>query len=125
MRPDVGVGKEAPEVQIELGGRTRTLRLDLGVLIDFEDATGIDLQDRSQDLAELEAKLQRPKNVGYLLWAMLLHEDPELEMRQVARWIHLGNMNELAETALGLYAADTDPTAPADEPEGEPDEGNP
>lgn len=66
--------------------KERTLRLDLNAMVRFEQASGKSLLKQSTwDTLSIA-------DIRSLLWACLLHEDPELTVEQVGSMIHPGNM---------------------------------
>lgn len=72
-----------PEVQIELGGKTRVMRLDFNALALIEERTGKTISDMG-DWKTLSAKHMRS-----MVWAALVHEDETLTEQQVGRWLSL------------------------------------
>lgn len=81
----------APTVEIELGGESRHLLIDLNALASFEDATG-------RDFTEAFAQSARSaKTIRALLWAAMLHENPDLKISDVGKWVHPGNLAQIAE----------------------------
>jgi hypothetical protein len=72
-----------PEVQIELGGKVRVLRLDFNALALIEERTGKTISDMN-DWKSLSAKHMRS-----MIWAALVHEDETLTEHQVGRWLSL------------------------------------
>lgn len=80
----------APTVEIELGGKTRNLLIDMNALVSFEEATGKDFSDAFANSGK------SAKTIRALLWASMLHEDPKLKIEDVGRWVHPGNLGEIA-----------------------------
>lgn len=72
---------------IELGGKTRRLAYDLNALCALEDHGGID-------------QTGSPKGLRAMLWAGLLHEEPDLSLDDVGRLVTLDRIEEIA-TAVG------------------------
>jgi len=81
----------APRIDIELGGKTRTLLLDFNALADFEEATGVNVLQTGFD--EFGARHMRA-----LIWAGLLHEEPDVTIRQVGSWLSGANMKSIMES---------------------------
>lgn len=91
------------EMQIDIGGKLRLFRMDLNALVKFEETTGLKI-----------TKYFNPERVGVtglraLLWAGLLHGEPELKIEEVGSWLSADNIEEAAENiskAMGGEAAD-------------------
>ncbi|MFW6079005.1 MAG: hypothetical protein ACODAE_05250 [Gemmatimonadota bacterium] len=62
------------DVTLELAGETRRLRYDFNALCDLEDALGRPLSALSEDSAGF-------REIRAMLWAGLIHEDPDLTLR--------------------------------------------
>lgn len=119
------MSREAPTAKVELGGEVRTFRFDMGAVIDFDELTGInllglydgvDIRDPAAVEAradEVEAQLRHPKTLCALLCALMRHENPDLEVRTVARWVHPAVANELMLATMQLMGDGV----PEDEPE--------
>lgn len=98
---------EIQETPIVIGGRRRTIRLDMNALIALEEA-GVDLSDPTLVERRLTLKIATT-----ILWALLVHEDPELDVRTVRSWISGRNLDrvldvvrESVEAASALPKAD-------------------
>lgn len=101
---------EALLIPIELD-RPRRLRFDFNALASYEEATGTSVLGDG-----LEKSLGSATNIRALLWAALLHEEPELTQQQVGAMMHLGNVNELSEKlrdAIAQAVPDSEGNAPA------------
>lgn len=84
---------------IELGGKERTLRYDLNAIAILGDRLDIRLRPGriEEDLAALgdhAFPLSAPRTI---LWAGLLHADPELEESKVGSWVDFENVGEVLE----------------------------
>lgn len=75
--------KLEPEVTIELGGETRTLRVDFNTLALIEERTGKTVQQMS------DWKSIKSKELRSIIWACLVDSDPSLTEQQVGRWLTL------------------------------------
>ncbi|MEE9401258.1 MAG: hypothetical protein V3V32_04485 [Dehalococcoidia bacterium] len=75
-----------PLVEIELD-RPRFLRFDLNAMCEVERMTG-------SSFAEMDGSMQ---TMRVLLWAGLLHDDPELTLKDVGSFIHVGNIQEVSD----------------------------
>lgn len=76
-------------IEVELD-KTRTLRYTLNALAEVEDRIGVPLE-------ELENVKMTIKNVRILLWAGLIHEDPDLTPEEVGNMVDMGNFQEVQE----------------------------
>ena len=75
-------------VTIELD-KERTLRLDFNALVAFEEAADTKLSSLGQDMSA--------KQIRALVWAGLLHEDPDVTLEQVGSQLHLGNIEYISQ----------------------------
>jgi len=71
--------------------KERHLLMNLNAMVSFEEATGKSL------FQGIDPKGMTAKDFRALLWACLLHEDESLELKDVGKMIHAGNMGELSE----------------------------
>jgi len=78
--------KNTPFVNIVLD-RERRLKLDLNALEEFEKVSGKSLSDLGDGVDTVTMK--------YLIWATLLHEDPDLTPHDVGAMIHIGNLSRV------------------------------
>ena len=69
-------------VDIEIGGKPRTLKIDMNALAEVEDRLNI------SGLNDILPLLDRVsvRAVRCLLWAALIHEDPDLTEKEVGSW---------------------------------------
>lgn len=89
------MGKDAPVVKIELD-KTRHLRVDFNGLAAFEEETGKAVEDIGTGMSVTELRA--------LVWALLLHEDPELSVRDVGAMLHPGNVQAIEEAVQESFA---------------------
>lgn len=89
-------------VAIELD-RTRTLKYDLNALILLEENLGVTIDK----LGEVQMGL---RTLRTLIWAGLIHEDPELTQEQVGSWIDISNIHTIREKFIEAFRAATGPT---------------
>jgi hypothetical protein len=99
--------------------KDRTMVMDFTAMEAFEDATGLSAWGR-------EAWDGRPRTVVALIWAALLHEDPELALDDLKKMpcMTLGNMAYLTERLGELWGEtmpDADASTAASETEGDAD----
>lgn len=73
--------EEARGVPIEIGSRTRRLVLDFNSLAAVEEVTGKNML-LSREWASPDVRLLRA-----VIWAGLLHDEPNLDIEEVGRWI--------------------------------------
>lgn len=109
----LGTEMVRPEVEVELGGKVRRLRMDLNAMCCFQEVTGKNLFD--SEVASSISRGMTPADLRALLWACLVHEDKKLTIEQVGGWIGSDNMLEVAQGLSGAFAnsmpppEDTDP----------------
>lgn len=69
--------------RLQIGGRKRTLRFDSNAIIEAQEATGCEgLEAALMRAGSLDVRIIRA-----LLWAGLLHQDEDLEIREVGSWL--------------------------------------
>lgn len=89
-----------PMATINLDGVDRKMRMDLNALSDFESMTGKSiLRGGLTDIANLELT-----DIRALLWACLVQEDESITIREVGRWIHIGNITIVTSAIEELVA---------------------
>lgn len=76
-------------VEVELD-KTRTFRFTLNALEEVEERLGF-------DLAEMEGKKLKIKEIKVIMWAGLIHEDPELTLDDVGAMIDMENLSYVQE----------------------------
>lgn len=113
--------KLVPPVEILLD-RPRTLVMDFAAMEAFEGVTGLSAWSR-------EAWDGNPKNIVALIWASLLHADPDLDIEVVKRWpcMTLANFSYLQDRLGDLWGATMPEPDEADaaSTEGASDDPNP
>lgn len=99
-----------PTAKVDLGdGRTRVMAFDMRAAWEFEDATGmsIDELDAGEDgTVNLSAKA-----LCTLVAAMLREDDEDITAEHVGRHLHMGNMSEVTgkvAEVVGASQADGD-----------------
>jgi len=75
--------------------KERHLLLDMNGMIAFQEVAGINLLNGKEVIALF--KDFTPKKMRAFLWACLTHEDDSLTIEQVGKFIHAGNMGEIAD----------------------------
>jgi hypothetical protein len=93
--------KERGLVEIELGGKVRTLNYDLNAMAELEDKLGI-------EVSEMENMKMSIKNVRAMLWAGLIHEDEELTEKEVGAMVNMQNMNYVQERLTEAFVPKND-----------------
>jgi hypothetical protein len=83
-------------VKMELD-KERNLRYTMNALAEIEDILGV-------PLSEMENVKMTIKNVRVILWAGLIHEDPELTQEEVGNMVDLGNFKEVQEKVAEAFA---------------------
>ncbi|MDE1161927.1 MAG: hypothetical protein PW792_08265 [Acidobacteriaceae bacterium] len=81
-----------PSVYLDIAGKKRKLLFDFNTVIRVDELTGLNLLRAV--VSEVEAK-----NVRALLYASLLHDDPDLTLEEVGSWITIRNMSSV-QTAI-------------------------
>jgi hypothetical protein len=111
-RPVLRIVKPVP---IELD-RPRSLVMDFEAMARFEDATGVSAWSREA--------WNGTRYLPALVWAGLLHEDPDLTLEEVKSWrdiFHLANIGYLSERLGELWGATMPEAEPAAEEQGHAD----
>jgi hypothetical protein len=86
-------------VDIDIGGKPRTLKIDLNALAEAEDRLGV---SGMNDILPLLDRVS-VRAVRCLLWAALLHEEPDLTEKEVGSWsMNLQEVVSLLVKALGV-----------------------
>ncbi len=78
--------KNTPFVKVVLD-KERNLKLDLNAIEAFEKESGSTLADLGEGMNTTTLK--------HLIWASLLHEDPDITPRDVGGLVHIGNIGRL------------------------------
>lgn len=86
-------------VEIELGGKTRALRLTLHSLVVLKKDLGIDLMKNPQAALEGIAIEQ----IEGFLWAFLRHEDPDLTPEQVGEMVDITDIPRIVDKIGELF----------------------
>ena len=86
----------APKVTIELDGKEYTLIMDMNAMTEFEEETGKQIHAIGQDMSM--------KDFRALVWACLLHSNPEMTPQDVGKLIHIKNMMSVANKVGALYS---------------------
>jgi hypothetical protein len=96
---------ELPTREITIGKKSRVLAYPLPALWAFEDKTGIDLLAGASADQFGKTTRERTKTIAALMWAGLLHYEPELKFETAAGWVHLGNLTYVEEKSCeALFA---------------------
>lgn len=104
------------EVPITLAeGEVRHLLFDLNALAELEDAYG------GHVTALNEVQTGSFKAIRATLWAGLLHEDPDLTIKEAGAMVSMGGMETISNAIVDAFGVAV-PTAPA--PEQNPDSGS-
>ena len=79
--------------------KPRHLRVDFNALIEFKHKTG-------KALSSIQAKDMDEEYMCILVWACLLHEDPELTLKDVGAMLGFGNAAEIVKKIEATIIAD-------------------
>jgi len=86
-----------PLIDVEIGGKVRSLRFDLNAMVRAE-------RERFKETGMWMpiTKIMQREEIGFLevrilLWATLLHEDPELSIDEVGAWCGPSALGYIAE----------------------------
>lgn len=89
-------------IPIELGGKTRNLRLDFNALVLLEDELGIPIAD----IGKLMSGAVHLKTLRAIMWAALVHEDKTLTVKGVGAMIDPGaDMARVADAIRRAFEA--------------------
>ncbi|PFW43801.1 hypothetical protein [Priestia megaterium] len=80
--------KERGESKLTLGEKEFTLRYDLNALVELEDKLGVPLSE----MGNIQITI---KNVRSMLWAGVIHQEPEITEREVGSYVGMENMEEV------------------------------
>ena len=83
-----------PTIPLLIGGHLRHLRLDFNALARFEGETGIKVFGRNT--WDLHSALV----MRAMLWASLLHQDPDLELEEVGSWMLMGDARTILDALI-------------------------
>jgi hypothetical protein len=81
-----------PSVAIEVGGKLRYIRYDMNAICAIEDALDIGLGELGTVMGNGKLGPMRT-----LLWAGLLHEQPELTEPEVGAWMDGDNLSDIGD----------------------------
>lgn len=83
-------------VDIQLD-KKRKLRYTMNALAEIEDALGV-------TMGEIDTVKMTIKNIRVILWAGLIHEDPELTVEEVGNMVDLQNLDEVQEKITEAFS---------------------
>lgn len=89
-------------VVLELGGKERRLSYDLNAVAEIGERLGIRIRlgTLGSDLLQQEIPLRALRT---LLWAGLIHAEPELTEEEVGAWVTQDNVQEVMERFFELF----------------------
>ena len=89
-------------IKLVLGGKERRLSYDLNSIAEIGERLNIRvrLSSLGADLMERELPLRALRT---LLWAGLVHEEPDLTEEEVGAWVTLDNVQEVTEYFFELF----------------------
>lgn len=85
----------APKVTLELDGQKYTLIMDMNAMAEFEEEAGKPIHAIGENMSM--------KDLRALIWACLLHSNPDMTPQDVGRLIHVKNLFAVGETIGNLY----------------------
>lgn len=89
-------------VTLDLGGEERRLTYDLNAIAEIGERLDITIR-----LAHFEEDLLgvrlKPKAIRTLLWAGLIHDNPDLTEEEVGGWVTQDNFMEVITAFFGLF----------------------
>jgi len=90
--------KALPGVEVEIGGKKRTLKYTLYALCQLDKKTGKNPLDGTMFSA------MRPSDVVAVLWAGLLHDEPELDADELAKTVNIVDLRGVSEQMMKAFA---------------------
>ncbi len=84
--------KDPKPIELDLGGKKRNLRFDLNAFAELEEYYGT-IDGAMEALEKGSIKALRA-----IIWAGLLHEEPELKPSDVGSWIDIQDLPAFSET---------------------------
>ena len=84
-------------ITIELGGKEREIKFDLGIMSDYEDLTG------ANALMENIFENISAKKLRALLFVVLKVNDPEITIDECGKFVNAGNMAEVIESLSNAF----------------------
>jgi hypothetical protein len=92
-------------IEIDLDGRRRHLRYPMNSLIALKEQAGLESFELFDGLSkDGPLTAEKLKLFRFLLWAGLIHEDPELTVDQVGNMVELGDFAHLQLAILKSYS---------------------
>ena len=93
-------------VEIELGGKTRTLKATAWAVAEFADKSGIEIRFNhlSEDVGALMEKPLPPRVALIALWAALIHEDDALTVKQVGEMLDFADMDHMGKVWSAFFS---------------------
>lgn len=97
-------------VTLELGGKTRSLKYTLWAVGEIGERLGIKLRlnHLNEDLLSTPLSLRA---LTTILWAGLIHAEPELTEREVGEWVDQDNVRDVLAAFFSLFGAQLSETA--------------
>jgi hypothetical protein len=91
-------------VTLNLGGKPRRLKYDLNAIAELGDR--LEIQVRLDHLQEDLLGVPLPFSaLRLILWAGLIHDNPDLDIKEVGGWVDMDNMKEVAQGFFQLFGA--------------------
>ncbi|MDT0149978.1 hypothetical protein Q9R38_25905 [Priestia aryabhattai] len=89
--------KERGESKLVLGEKEYTLRYDLNALVELEEKLGVPLSE----MGKIQITI---KNVRSMLWAGVIHQEPEITEREIGSYVDMENMEEVQTAITGAFS---------------------
>lgn len=87
-----------PKVYLEIGGKKRKLTFDFNSICTVNDLTGI-------NLLEASVSTVTAPSVRALLFASLLHDEPNLTIEEVGSWLNMSNLVNVRKAITAAWFA--------------------
>jgi len=85
-----------PDVKLDIGGKVRQLVFDFNAICTVTSITGINLLEASVGVTDAPS-------MRALLFASLLHNDPDLTLEEVGSWITMKNIVHVKQALLTAW----------------------
>jgi hypothetical protein len=85
-------------IEIELGGKTRHFKLDMNAMAVYEWLTGKTIfNQNTEDIGV--------SDIRALLYALLIHEDPDLTLEQVGSMVDISKLDDISDKLTEAFEA--------------------
>ncbi|MCY8048446.1 gene transfer agent family protein [Bacillus haynesii] len=80
--------KQRGESKVTLGDKEYSLRYDLNALVELEDRMGVPLSE----MGEMKITI---RTVRSMLWAGVLHENPDVTEEELGKYVDMENLEDI------------------------------